>query len=92
MTVIESYSQRGWYFIAVRIALGNGKLKSRQKASLERKLAAGELHPLHITFPTAKCVFPLKISAVNGKPSEVSLYVISKEPEVSQLPPAEPEA
>jgi len=38
------------------------------------------LHPLLISFDTPKCVFPLKISAVSNKPSEVSLYVLSAEP------------
>jgi HEAT repeat protein len=36
------------------------------------------LHPLLISFDTPRCVFPLKISSVAGKPSEVSLYVISE--------------
>ncbi len=43
-------------------------------------MSSGELHPLRISFDTARCVFPLKVSAVGAKPSEVSLYVLSAEP------------
>jgi hypothetical protein len=36
-----------------------------------------------ISFDTPKAVFPLKISAAGGKPSEVSLYIIAAEPLLS---------
>jgi HEAT repeat protein len=54
-------------------------------ASTRKQLASGELHPLVISFPSDKCVFPLAISAVNGKPSEVSLYVLSADPVMSPV-------
>ncbi len=92
--IVEDYTRRGWYFVAVKIQL-NGSLgfkivsaassKDAQSAvkarkTLQSKLSSGELHPLLITFDTPKAVFPLKISAVGGKPSEVSLYIIAAEP------------
>ena len=91
--VIEEYVRKGWYFVAMRIQLGAGdsfKLSApgavqaasakRSAGSVRAKLAQGELHPLQISFDTPRCIFPLKISAVNGHPSEISLYVLSQEP------------
>jgi len=92
--IVDDYIRNGWYFIAAKIQLDRNvafKLVSSAspKASeetgqarkiLERKLAAGELHPLLISFDSPRCIFPLKISSVTGKPSEISLYVISHEP------------
>ncbi len=75
--IIESYLKKQWYFIAVRV--GAMELSVPEKQNLQRKLATGELHPLQISFPSEKCIFPLKISALNGKPSEVSLYIIARE-------------
>ena len=91
--LLDSYVQKHWYFVAVRInpegsgfALKSGPQKKAAIApSTRSKLAKGELHPLVLSFPSAKCVFPLAISAVNGKPSEVSLYVLSAEPLMSRV-------
>ena len=92
--IVEDYIRRGWFFIAAKIQLNKGiglktvsntnpknsaaAAKSRQ--AIQAKLSSGELHPLLISFDTPKCIFPLKISAVGGKPSEVSLYVLSAKP------------
>jgi len=88
--VIESYVKKGWYFVTARINLGkttgfifiSGPPKTRvsAKSSLEEKLSSGELRPLHLSFASDRCVFPLKISSVNGRPSEVQVYVLSPEP------------
>jgi HEAT repeat protein len=91
--VIEEYVRKGWYFVALRIQIEAGdsfKLSApgttkaapvkRSAASVHAKLAQGELHPLQISFDTPRCIFPLKISAVNGHPSEISIYVLSHEP------------
>src|SRR6516162_5928493 len=82
--VIDSYLKRQWYFVAARIRLGKGdefrsvsglpKGPVPQDAAVPEQLANGELHPLHLSFESEKCVFPLKISSVNGKPSEVQIY------------------
>jgi hypothetical protein len=93
--VIDSYVKQGWYFVAARINLSkaagfavlSGAPKAAQgaKAALEEKLSSGELHPLQISFASEKCVFPLKISSINGKPSEVQVYVLSPEPLVEKV-------
>ncbi len=90
-TIVNDYIRRQWYFVAVKIRLnapsGESSRKRRGKAptakerfSIQKKLASGELHPLLISFDTPTCIFPLKISAVGGKPSEVLLYVLSEKP------------
>jgi hypothetical protein len=92
--IIDEYVRKGGYFIAAKIDLG--KAVSFQRASdttpksagpatqarkaIQKQLSSGELHPLLISFDTPKCIYPLRISAVSGKPSEVSLYVLSAEP------------
>ena len=88
--VIDSYVRQQWYFIAARIRLGNedgfrlvspkGREAPKSESPTKLKLASGELHPLQISFASDRCVFPLKISSVNGKPSEVQVYVLSPEP------------
>jgi len=92
--IIDDYIRKGWYFIAAKIQLnrgvgfklvsdgarGNPTVDQRERKEIQTKLSSGELHPLLISFDTPKCVFPLRISDVNGKPSEVSLYVLSTEP------------
>lgn len=87
---IDSYIKEQWYFVAAKIHLsgGNGfrilpwppKQDSGAATGVRERLAKGELHPLHLSFDTAKCVFPLKISSINGTPSEVQVYVLSPEP------------
>jgi hypothetical protein len=91
--VVDGYIKKGWYFVAARInpnesgfTLKSGAPKKvRITPSTRKKLASGELHPLVISFPSEKSVFPLAISAVNGRPSEVSLYVLSAEPVMSRV-------
>jgi HEAT repeat protein len=92
--IVDDYVRRGWYFIAAKIELnkgvafkttsttspGDSDAPTKARKALQKKLASGELHPLLISFDTPKCVFPLKISAMNEKPSEISLYVLSQEP------------
>ncbi|EEF60661.1 DUF2330 domain-containing protein [Pedosphaera parvula] len=97
--IVEEYIRLGWYFIAAKIELNKGlgfkKVPATSpkeapgaataRTTLQSKLSSGELHPLLISFDTPKAVFPLKISAVGGKPSEVSLYVIAAEPLLSRF-------
>jgi HEAT repeat protein len=90
--MLDTYVKKHWYFVAARInptqsgfALKSGApTKTPIPAATRKELASGELHPLVISFPSDKCVFPLAISAVNCKPSEVSLYVLSAEPLMSR--------
>ncbi len=87
--VIDSYVKRQWYFVAVKIHLADGEAgmsgspkpgaTSTSVRSTRQKLTQGELHPLHLRFEAPQCVFPLKISSFNGRPSEVQIYVLSTE-------------
>jgi hypothetical protein len=87
-SVLDQYIQRHWFFVAARVnPEGNGLVVKATGAKpspisgiTRQKLASGELHPIIISFPSEKCVFPLAISSINGKPSEISLYVLSPEP------------
>ena len=74
---LDAYVKQHWYFIAVKVNLGQGLWGT---ISSKLKLASGELHPLQISFASDRCVYPLKISSVNGQPSEVQVYVLSPEP------------
>ena len=78
--VLAGYVKQHWYFVAVKINLK----ASWNRLSTEAKLANGELNPLHLTFASDQCIFPLKISSVNGTPSEVQVYVLSAEPRVER--------
>jgi HEAT repeat protein len=78
-SVIDSYVKQQWYFIAVKI-----NLKESSSAATAKQLASGELHPLQISFASERCVFPLKISSLNNKPTEVQVYVLSPEPLVER--------
>jgi HEAT repeat protein len=97
--IVDEYIRRGWYFIAAKIQLNAGlgfktfalsetknpQSRTSARQAIQSKLSGGELHPLLITFDTPKPLFPLKISAIGGKPSEVSLYLIAKEPLLEQF-------
>ena len=90
--VLDVYIRQQWYFVAAKINLGEndafrlqakspkGKAAPEPAFSTKLKLASGELHPLQIRFASDRCVFPLKISSVNDRPSEVQVYVLSPEP------------
>jgi HEAT repeat protein len=93
-SVIDAYIKQQWYFVAVKIDLSKVSgfqlvssprlLTAASKSSVVEKLASGELQPLQISFASDQCVFPLKISSVNGTPSEVQVYVLSPEPLVEK--------
>jgi HEAT repeat protein len=94
--ILDSYIKKQWSFVAVRIdpkqvgfAMSEGSAQkgaAKEERSLfsRQQLANGELHPLLISFPSETCVYPLAISAAGGKPSEISLYVLSAVPLMSR--------
>jgi len=92
-SVLGQYIQRHWFFVAARInpegdgfvVKATGAQPSKISGVTRQKLASGELHPIIISFPSEKCVFPLAFSSVNGKPSEISLYVLSAQPLLSSV-------
>ncbi len=73
--VLEHYVRKKWYFVAVKINLG----KASADETVAERLRTGELHPLKLSFDTDKCVYPLKISSVNGGYSDVDIYVLGAE-------------
>lgn len=89
---LDNYVNQHWYFVAVRINVsksGGFRLlaatKEARTVAAENyitgsKLASGELNPLQISFDSDRCVFPLKISSINGRASEVQVYVLSPQP------------
>jgi hypothetical protein len=97
--IVQDYVLNGWYFIAAKINLSKSvSLKevpaaapkdpsalARSRNAVRRQLGSGELHPLLISFDTPRCIYPLRISALGGKPSEVSLYVLSAEARLDQF-------
>jgi hypothetical protein len=90
--VLDDYVKRHWSFVAARINLAKdrgfqllaGPRQAGPAESIHEKLVSGELNPLQITFETKRGVFPLKISSINGRPSEVQVYVLSPEPLVER--------
>ncbi len=92
--ILDEYIHKNWYFVAAKIRLDpevdfkmvsppNGRNEGppdKGQDTVQQQLSKGELHPILISFDAEHCVFPLKISAVGGKPSEISLYVLSTEP------------
>ncbi len=75
--IIDEYVQRHWFFVAAKVNLQQDR---QNLAASAQGLSSGELNPLHIRFDTEQCVYPLKISAGNGRPTEVQVYVLSPEP------------
>lgn len=71
-SILDEYIAKGWLFVAARIAVPD-----QQKESALRE---GTIQPLRIRFASAEPIFPLRVSAAQGKPSEVLLYVISRHP------------
>lgn len=91
--IIDEYIGKGWYFVAVKIRPSSAVQKSlKYRSGIEQPAspwknarASGELTPLLISFDTPECVFPLKVSSIGGKASEVLVYVLSEEPMLSAV-------
>ena len=62
-SVITNYVNRGWVFVATKLA--------RQSAAL----AEGEPPPLSFTFRTSKVVYPMQLTAVGNSNLSVALFV-----------------
>ena len=97
--IIDEYIRNGWYFIAAKIELDkevgfqpapatspkNTDVSAGSYSFIQKQLGSGELHPLLISFDTTRCIYPLRISALAGKSSEVSLYVLSAQPLLNEF-------
>jgi len=67
----DDYAARGWVFVAFRVRPG------RADSVTHAALAAGTLQPVRFRFRTDEPVFPLRVSAIGGRTSEVLLYVVA---------------
>ena len=89
---LDAYVKQQWYFVAAKIRVGKsdrfhlatespkGSEARESSYSTRLKLVSGELHPLQISFASDRCVYPLKVSSINDRPTEVQLYVLSPQP------------
>lgn len=93
---IDGYIQKHWCFVAIRISLNgttdflfNRSGREPKSSSISTKtrneLKSGELQPLLLSFETPQCVFPLKISKINGTDSRISLYIFSTTPLINPI-------
>jgi len=70
--IIEFYTQKNWYFVAVRVDVTNHLTKN--SSTYQAGLPA-----IKMTFKTEKPVFPLRISELtSAQENEIELYVASK--------------
>lgn len=72
--ILQEYIGRDWHIVAVRI-----NAPRSAAADTVAKLHTGELHPLKISFDTKGCLYPLKISSLNGNDTVVHIYTISSD-------------
>ena len=70
--IIKFYTQKNWYFVAMRVSIANQLEKSNSTYQ------AG-LPAIKMTFKTEKPVFPLRISELtSAKKNEIQLYVATR--------------
>lgn len=76
--VLDDYARRHWYFVALRI------VPARQDSATAAQLAGGTLQAMRFQFDSVRPVFPLKISALNGSPTEVLIYTVARQQLVAE--------
>jgi len=65
--ILDDYITKEWYFVATRINTG-------EEAT---GLATGTIEPLKLSFESDEIIYPLRITALSSKASEVLLYVFA---------------
>ena len=65
--ILDDYITKEWYFVATRINTG-------EEAT---GLAAGTIEPLKLSFESDEIIYPLGITSLSSKASEVLLYVFA---------------
>jgi len=91
-SLLDGYISNHWHFVAVKIdpnekgfvLASSTRQKPPAPSSDHKGRLSEELPPLIISFPSDKCRYPIALSAVNAKPSEVAVFVISGEPLMSR--------
>lgn len=61
---LSPYVSEGWYFVAIRMVAEEGTL-------------AGEVQPVHLSFPASSLIYPMRISAAAQTAQAVTTYVIA---------------
>ncbi|MBD3223061.1 DUF2330 domain-containing protein [bacterium] len=72
--VLQEYADKEWFLAAIRID------PNQIEGTTETDLADGEIQPIRFRFESDDLVFPLRISSLNGHPSEVLIYVLADHP------------
>jgi hypothetical protein len=67
-TLFDGYLQKGWVFLAMRVNV-------RPLLMEEGSPVEGLVQPLLLHFSSPEWVYPLRISALNGSPSQITLYL-----------------
>jgi len=73
--VLDEYAEKGWTLAAIKID------PEQIHGTTGDDLKNGEIDPIHFRFATEESVFPLRISSLNGHPSEILLYVLAERPQ-----------
>jgi len=79
--VLNEYAQKGWTLAAIKID------PDQATGSTSDDLKNGEIDPILFRFASAEPVFPLRISSLNGHPSEVLLYILADQPLRPEIKP-----
>lgn len=70
---LDSYVQKGWYFVAARI-------RPKARSASSEKLQNGTIAPLHISYDTNELSYPMRVTAGNPGTSEIELFVVTDSP------------
>lgn len=78
--MLDRYIRKGWVFATLRI------VPALTDSATSARLRSGTVSPIRFRFAAREPIFPLEISSVTAGPSEILLYVLSR----NVLVPASP--
>lgn len=64
---MRAYVQERWTFVAMRVNVPDAA----------EGLRTGALAPIRLTFRSARCIYPLRVSSANPKPFAVTVFVVT---------------
>lgn len=82
--ILDDYINNNWIFTAI-------KIDSESLTVAQEQLRRGTANPIKLVFSSDKIVYPLKISAVTTKPTDVKKTESVVSPNVKTVPPVEEE-